>query len=70
MNFVYYIVRKRDQQILDGAEDVVSAINLANSANCACFIMQACVISEVGEDIELEVNSQDEDQENIINIEE
>lgn len=52
MNFVYYIVRKKDNVILDGAEDVVSAINMAKKENCACFILQACVITEVGQDID------------------
>ena len=68
MNFVYYIVRKKDNVILDGAEDVVSAINMAKKENCACFILQACVITEVGQDLD-ESSFEDiisqEDMENI-----
>lgn len=58
MDFVYYIVRKKDNVILDGASDMVNAINLGQQQNCACLIMQACVITEVGQDINLE-ESQD-----------
>ncbi len=51
MDFVYYIVRKRDMVILDGAKDMVSAINMGQQQNCACLILQACVITEIGQDI-------------------
>lgn len=51
MDFVYYIVRKKDNVILDGASDMVNAINLGQQQNCACLIMQACIITEVGQDI-------------------
>lgn len=54
MNYAYYLVRKKDNQILDGADDVVSALNKANEAQCACFILQGCIISEVGQDPEPE----------------
>lgn len=54
MNFVYYIVRKKDNVILDGASDMVNAINLGQQQNCACLIMQACIITEVGQDINSE----------------
>ena len=64
MNFVYYIVRKKDNVILDGAEDVVSAINMAQKEECACFILQACVITEVGQDLDESVIS----EENIENV--
>lgn len=51
MNFAYYVVRKKDMVILDGANDMVGAINMGNQQNCACLILQACVITEVGQDI-------------------
>lgn len=54
MDFVYYIVRKKDNVILDGASDMVNAINLGQQQNCACLIMQACIITEVGQDVNLE----------------
>lgn len=54
MDFVYYIVRKKDNVILDGASDMVNAINLGQQQNCACLIMQACIITEVGQDINSE----------------
>lgn len=47
MNFVYYIVRKEDMVILDGAEDMVGAINIAQQASFDCLILQGCVITEV-----------------------
>ena len=50
MDFVYYIVRKKDMTILDGAKDMVSAINMGLQQGCACLILQACVITEVGQD--------------------
>lgn len=58
MNYAYYLVRKKDNQILDGADDVVSALNKANEAQCACFILQGCIISEVGQDPEPEPESE------------
>lgn len=54
MNYVYYLVRKKDNQILGGANDVVSAINMADETQCACFVLQGCIISEIGQDPELE----------------
>jgi len=51
MDFAYYVVRKKDMVILDGANDMVGAINMGNQQNCACLILQACVITEVGQDI-------------------
>lgn len=51
MDFAYYIVRKNDMVVLDGAKDMVSAINTGQQQGCACLILQACVITEVGEDI-------------------
>ena len=54
MNYVYYLVRKKDNQILGGANDVVSAINMADEAQCACFVLQGCIISEIGQDPEPE----------------
>mgnify|MGYP006988839088 CR=1 FL=1 len=50
MEFVYYVVRKKDNVILDGAIDMVNAINMAQQQGCGCLIMQACVITEVGQD--------------------
>lgn len=51
MDFVYYLVRKKDMVILDGAKDMVTVINMAQNQNCACLILQACVITEVGQDM-------------------
>lgn len=51
MDFAYYIVRKKDMTILDGASDMVSAINMGQKQECACLILQACVITEVGQDL-------------------
>ena len=50
MDFAYYIVRKNDMVVLDGAKDMVSAINMGKQQGCACLILQACVITEVGQD--------------------
>lgn len=55
MDFVYYIVRKKDNTILDGASDMVNAINIGQRQGCACLIMQACVITEVGQDTDIPV---------------
>ena len=60
MDFIYYIIRKKDNVILDGATDMVNAINMAQKQNCACLIMQGCIITEVGEDL-TELNSNFED---------
>ncbi len=62
MEFAYYVVRKKDMVILDGAEDMVSAINIGQKQNCACLILQACVITEVGQDIPEESESQEEEE--------
>ena len=51
MDFAYYIVRKSDMSIIDGATDMVSAINIANKQKFACLILQACIITEVGSDM-------------------
>lgn len=51
MDFAYYIVRKKDMVVLDGAKDMVSAINIGQQQGCACLILQACVITEVGQDL-------------------
>lgn len=73
MDWFYYIVRKNDSQILGGAEDVVTAIREAKNMNCACFIMQGCVISSVGDESdffpEVETETQDEIPENFVSIE-
>ena len=50
MDFIYYVIRKKDMVIIQGAEDMVGAINIAQQANYACLIMQGCVITEVGQD--------------------
>ena len=62
MEFAYYVVRKKDMVILDGANDMVGAINMGKQQDCACLILQACVITEVGQDLpeELEPKPQDE----------
>ena len=51
MDFAYYIVRKKDMTILDGTSDMVSAINMGQKQGCSCLILQACVITEVGQDM-------------------
>ena len=51
MDFAYYIVRKKDMTILDGTSDMVSAINMGQKQGCACLILQACIITEVGQDV-------------------
>lgn len=50
MDFAYYVVRKKDMVILDGAKDMVNAINMGQQQDCACLILQACIITEVGQD--------------------
>lgn len=66
MDFVYYIVRKRDMVILDGAKDMVSAINMGQQQNCACLILQACVITEIGQDTFEENISEQNSEDNTI----
>ena len=51
MDFAYYIVRKKDMTILDGTSDMVSAINIGQKQGCSCLILQACIITEVGQDM-------------------
>ena len=51
MDFAYYIIRKKDMTILDGTSDMVSAINMGQKQGCACLILQACIITEVGQDV-------------------
>jgi len=51
MEFAYYVVRKKDMVVVDGASDMVSAINIGQRQQCACLILQACVITEVGQDL-------------------
>lgn len=51
MEFAYYVVRKKDMVILDGASDMVNAINIGQKQQCVCLILQACVITEVGQDL-------------------
>lgn len=58
MDFAYYVVRKKDMVILDGAKDMVNAINMGQQQDCACLILQACIITEVGQD---EVSTDNED---------
>lgn len=50
MNFEYYVIRQKDMTILDGADDMVGAVKIAQKQNCACLIMQGCVITEIGKD--------------------
>jgi hypothetical protein len=50
MDFAYYIVRKRDMVIIDGAADMVGAVKMAQNQNCACIILQGCIITELGQD--------------------
>jgi hypothetical protein len=60
MDFVYYIVRKQDMVIIDGAADMVNAINIAQNQGCACFVLQGCVITEMGQDEDLEKSNESE----------
>ena len=52
MDFAYYIVREKDMVIIDGAEDMVTAIKMAQQGGFAALILQGCVITKVGEDAE------------------
>lgn len=47
MDFAYYVIRKEDMVVLQGAEDVVGAINIGQRLGCDCLIMQGCVITEI-----------------------
>ena len=58
MEYLYYIVRIKDMVVLDGAEDMVMAIRKAQQINDRIAIIQGCVITEMGEDVE-ETDSQD-----------
>lgn len=59
MDFAYYVVRKKDMVILDGAKDMVNAINMGQQQDCACLILQACIITEVGQDLPDEESQQE-----------
>lgn len=64
MEFTYYVVSKNNQTILYGAQDMMSAIGFANQANCACYILQGCILTEVGQDPQqLEIVESNEDKE-------
>ncbi len=52
MDFVYYVVRKKDTVIIDIADDMVGAIKKAQQMDGAYLIMQGCIITEIGQDIE------------------
>lgn len=51
MDFVYYIVRKGNNTIIDIADDMVGAVKKAQQMEGAYLIVQGCVITEIGEDI-------------------
>lgn len=50
MDFAYYVISKKDMTLVDGAEDMVGAIKIAQQIGTNCLIMQGCIITEVGED--------------------
>jgi tRNA A37 methylthiotransferase MiaB len=50
MDFVYYIVRRSNNTIIDIADDMVGAIKKAQQMEGAYLIVQGCVITEIGED--------------------
>jgi len=50
MDFAYYVISKKDMTLVDGAEDMVGAIKIAQQIGTSCLIMQGCIITEVGED--------------------
>lgn len=51
MDFVYYIVRRSNNTIIDIADDMVGAIKKAQQMEGAYLIVQGCVITEIGEDV-------------------
>lgn len=51
MDFVYYIVRRNNNTIIDIADDMVGAIKKAQQMEGAYLIVQGCVITEIGEDV-------------------
>lgn len=52
MDFVYYVVRRKDSVIVDFSNDIVGAIKKAQEREGAYLIMQGCVITEIGQDNE------------------
>lgn len=53
MDFAYYVISKKDMTLVDGAEDMVGAIKIAQQIGTNCLIMQGCIITEVGEEDEV-----------------
>jgi len=75
MDFIYYIVRKSDSVILDGAPDVVSSVKIAENQGCACLIVQGCIIAEIGQDkipshadVDIDVDDLDKEQEESVEV--
>ncbi len=62
MNFVYYIIKKNDNIIIDMADDMVNAVKKAQQLEGAYLIMQGCIITEIGQDI---ADLEDKDNDNI-----
>ena len=54
MDFMYYIVNKKDMTIINGAEDMLSAIKLAQQLEFDCIIFQGAVITEISQNVENE----------------
>ena len=67
MDFVYYIVRKKDSVIVDFSDDIVGAIKKAQEYEGAYLIMQGCVITEIGQDNENQLTI-DSDNNNDIEV--
>jgi hypothetical protein len=51
MKYNYYIIRKSDNTITYMADDMVQAMNVANELDYVCYILQGCVITELGEEV-------------------
>jgi hypothetical protein len=63
MDFVYYVVRKKDTVIVDIADDMVNAVKKAQQMDGAYLIMQGCIITEIGQDIEESFDNDNNDME-------
>ena len=59
MDFVYYVIRKKDMVVVDGAEDMVSAVKIAQQKEGSYIILQGCVLTEIDEDANSENGNQD-----------
>ena len=46
MNFIYYIVKKENMQIMEGRQDFATAYNIAQELPFPCVIFQGCFLTE------------------------